>query len=86
MRRVIAWADMQMQLKVYGVCMIQWSGLGVEGSIVGCRRDNVSKWLSMNIVDGYINQIKSIKQKIAKKKTHRKVYSSRPCVIVSGRT
>lgn len=22
MRRVIAWADMQMQLKVYGVCMI----------------------------------------------------------------
>lgn len=28
MRRVIAWADMQMQLKVDGVCMIQCSGLG----------------------------------------------------------
>lgn len=28
MRRVIMWADMQMQLKVYGVCMIQLLGLG----------------------------------------------------------
>ena len=49
---------------MYGVCMIQCSGRRFEGSIVGSRGDNGSKLLSIDIVDGYINQIKSIKRRL----------------------
>lgn len=93
MRRVIAWADMQMQLKVYGVCMIPCLVLGFKGSIGGCRGDNVSKLLSTDVVYGYINQIKSIKRKLKGKKhmegqryTRPLTTPPGPCVIVSGCT
>lgn len=54
--------------KCTGVCMIQCSGQRFEDSIVGCGGDNGSKLLSIDIVDGYINQIKSIKRRLKGRK------------------